>query len=77
MWRKQLMATSMLEKRNLRLEHDAGIVNGKQIFKTQSVPDIKSNATDDGLYAVGIAYNALSAKEVVNVKKIDTSAIYG
>ena len=77
MWRKQLMATSVLEKRNLRLEHDDGIVDGKQKFKTQSVPDIKSNATDDGLYAVGIAYNALSAKEVINLKKVDTSAIYG
>lgn len=77
MWRKQLMATSVLEKRNLRLEHDDGIVNGKQKFKTQSVPDIKSDATDDGLYAVGIAYNALSAKEVINLKKVDTSAIYG
>ena len=71
------MATSVLEKRNLRLEHDDGIVDGKQKFKTQSVPDIKSNATDDGLYAVGIAYNALSAKEVINLKKVDTSAIYG
>ena len=70
------MATSVLEKRNLRLEHDAGIVNGKETFKTQSVPDIKSNATDDGLYAVGVAYNQLSAKDVVNVKKVDTSAIY-
>ena len=71
------MATSVLEKRNLRLEYDAGIVNGKETFKTQSVPDIKSNATDDGLYAVGLAYNALSAKDLVNVKKVDTSAIYG
>ena len=71
------MATSVLEKRNLRLEHDDGIVNGKQKFKTQSVPDIKSDATDDGLYAVGIAYNALSAKDVINLKKVDTSAIYG
>ena len=71
------MATSVLEKRNLRLEHDAGIVNGKETFKTQSVPDIKSNATDDGLYEVAVAYNELSAKEVINVKKVDTSAIYG
>lgn len=70
------MATSMLEKRNLRLEHDAGIVNGEQKLKTQSVPDIKSNASDDALYAVAIAYDALSAKDVMNVKKVDTSAIY-
>lgn len=69
------MATSILEKRNLRLEHDAGIVNGKQKLKTQSVPDIKSDASDDGLFAVGIAYNALSAKEVLSLKKIDTSII--
>ena len=70
------MATSMLEQRNLRLEHDAGIVNGKQKLKTQSVPDIKSDASDDGLYAVAVAYQALSAKDVMNVKKVDTSAIY-
>ena len=69
------MATSMLEKRNLRLEHDAGIVNGKQKLKTQSVPDIKSDASDDGLYAVATAYHELSAKEVINVKKVDTSVI--
>ena len=69
------MATSILEKRNLRLEHDAGIVNGKQQIKTQSVTDIKSDASDDGLFAVGIAYNALSAKELLSVKKIDTSII--
>ena len=69
------MATSMLEKRNLRLEHDAGIVNGKQKIITQSVTDIKPDANDDGLYAVGTAYNALSQKEVLNVKKIDTSII--
>ena len=69
------MATSILEKRNLRLEHDAGVVNGKQKIKTQSVPDIKSDASDNGLYAVGVAYNELSAKEVLNVKKVDTSLI--
>ena len=69
------MATSILEKKMLRLEHDNGVVNGRQQIKVQSISDIKSDATDDGLYAVGTAYSALAKKEVLNVKKIDTHLI--
>ena len=69
------MATSILEKKMLRLEHDNGVVNGRQQIKVQSISDIKTDATDNGLYAVGTAYDALSKKEVLNVKKIDTHLI--
>ena len=69
------MATSILEKKMLRLEHDNGIVNGKQQVKVQSISDIKADATDNGLFTVGIAYNALAKKELLNVKKIDTHLI--
>lgn len=69
------MATSILEKKVLRLEHNLGIVNGKQQIKAHSISDIKSDAMDHKLYAVGTAYSALSKNEVLNVKVIDTHLI--
>lgn len=69
------MATSILEKKVLRLEHDNGVINGKQQLKVHSIPDIKSDAMEHKLYAVGTAYSALSKNEVLNVKVIDTHLI--
>lgn len=69
------MATSIVEKSQLRLEHDNGVVDGKQRIKAKTLSNIKVDASDDSLYAVGTAVSALSTKEVLNVKKVVTSII--
>lgn len=69
------MATSIFEKRLLKLEKDNGVVDGKQRLSTQSFSDIKADATDENLYAVSTAIDALSSKEVLNVKKVDSHII--
>ena len=69
------MATSMVEKTQLRLEHDNGMVDGKQRVKAKTFSNIKPDANDDSLHAVGTAVNALSTKPVLKVKKVVTSVI--
>ena len=57
---------SKLVKKSLVLEHNNGIVDGKQRLKKQSYSNIKFGASDPALLATAISINALSQKEVVN-----------
>ena len=43
------------EKSVLKLELDAGFVDGKQKVKTKSFNKVKTSASDQGLYEVGVA----------------------
>lgn len=57
---------STLIKKSLVLEHDNGIVDGKQRLKKQSYSNIKFAASDPALLATAVSINALSRKAVVN-----------
>ena len=63
---------STLVKKSLVLEHNNGIVDGKQRLKKQSYSNIKFGASDPALLATAISINALSKKEVVNTL-VDTT----
>ena len=69
------MATSTVTKNAIVLEHDNGMVDGKQRLKKQTYNNIKVGASNDALLAVGISIDALSQKNVVNVLKNQTSLI--
>ena len=69
------MATSRVTKNALVLEHDNGVVDGKQRLKKQTYSNIKLTASNDALHAVGISIDALSQKNVMNVLKNQTSVI--
>lgn len=60
---------AIIEKTSLVLEHNNGIIDGKQKIKRQSYSSIKNDATDQGIKVVGEAIDALSAKAVLNTKK--------
>ena len=66
---------STIVKKSLVLEHDNGMVDGKQRLKKQSYSNIKINASDNALYATALSINALSQKSIVNVLKNQTSVI--
>ena len=69
------MATSTVKKNALVLEHDNGMVDGKQRLKKQTYNSIKINASDDAIFATGESINALSQKPVVNCLKSQISQI--
>ena len=57
---------STIVKKSLVLEHDNGMVDGKQRLKKQSYSNIKFGASEPALLATAISINALSQKAVVN-----------
>lgn len=71
------MATSTMQKNSLVLEHDNGMVDGKQRLKTQTYSNIKLNASVDALLATATSINALSQKEVVNALQNTSSLLQG
>ena len=68
---------STIVKKSLVLEHDNGIVDGKQRLKRQSYSNIKFGASEPALLATAISINALSKKEVVNALLDTTEKLQG
>lgn len=68
------MAISTLkEKIVLRLELDGGIVAGKQKIDPKTFSKIKTDATDENLYNTAIAISDLQEKDLMKVKRIETT----
>ena len=68
---------STIVKKSLVLEHDNGIVDGKQRLKRQSYSNIKFGVSEPALLATAISINALSKKEVVNALLDTTEKLQG
>ena len=68
---------STIVKKSLVLEHDNGMVDGKQRLKKQSYSNIKFGASEPALLATAISINALSQKEVVNTLLNTTEELQG
>lgn len=66
---------AVIEKTQLRLEYDNGMKDGKQLIQSKTYSNVKADATDEGLKSASDAINTLSAKNVLNTKKIVTSKI--
>ena len=65
----------MKEKRTMKLELDAGIVDGKQRISTKSYNNLKLDATDEGIYTCGEALSTLQEFPLMKLKKVEESVI--
>lgn len=69
------MATSIVDKTQLKLQFDNGMVDGKQRYKSKTFSNIKNDASDDGLFAASSAINTLSGDSVLKTLRVVTTAI--
>lgn len=67
--------SSILSKKSLVLKFDAGVVNGKQTFKSKSFSKINETATDEQMYATAMALTGLQELDLEEINKIDLSRI--
>ncbi|MGM0397319.1 MAG: DUF1659 domain-containing protein [Bacillota bacterium] len=63
------------EKRTLKLELDAGVVDGKQRISSKSYSNVKLDATDDGIHTCGEALAGLQELPLMKLKKVEESVI--
>ena len=63
------------EKVTLKLELDAGVVDGKQKIKSKSLSKVKTDALDEDLHGTATALAALQSKGLINVKRVEESKI--
>lgn len=62
---------SIVEKVNLKLELDGGIVDEKQKIIAKSYSKIKTDVLDEDLYATALALQTLQSKSTLNVKRVE------
>lgn len=70
-----MAVSSLKEKTLLKLEFDAGIANDKQQYSRVTYSKVRTDATDEAMYAVGAAIANLSEKQLLNVKRSDDTKI--
>lgn len=63
------------EKLALRLELDAGLVDGKQKIASKVLSNVKTNAVDENLHATAIALVALQNKGLIKVKRVEETLL--
>lgn len=63
------------EKVALKLELDAGIVDGKQKIKSKSLSKVKTDALDEDLHGTATALAALQTRNLINVKRVEESKL--
>lgn len=66
---------TMKEAVILKLEFDAGLVDGKQKVKSKSFSKIKTNVVDDNLYGTATSIASLQEESLLNVKRIETTSL--
>lgn len=62
-------------KVQLKLEHDNGVDDGKQLYSARTISNIAREATDENLLKLSGAISSLSQKEVLITKKIVTTQL--
>lgn len=66
---------SRIEKTQLRLQFDAGEVDGKQKYKNKTFSNIKHSASNEDLLVVSNSINTLSEKNILITQKVVTSVL--
>lgn len=66
---------TLKEKVVLKLELDGGIVAGKQKVTPKSFTQMKTNVTDENLYTVATTLAGLQEKDLMKVKRIETTTL--
>ena len=64
------------EKLTLRIDLDAGLVDGKQKIYSKSFTQIKTESQDTALYNTAVAIAGLQEKALLKVKRVEVSSIY-
>lgn len=67
--------TSIKEKVALRLELDAGTVEGKQKVASKVFNNVKTNATDENLHEAASTVAGLQSKDLLAVKRIEQTLL--
>ncbi len=65
------------ENLTLKIELDGGLVEGKQKIKNKSFNHIKTSAKDEALYNTASIISGLQERDLLFVKKVETSLIIG
>ena len=65
------------EKMALKLELDAGIVDGKQKTASKSFNNVKLDALDDNLHQTATKLAGLQNKSLLNVKRVEETTLTG
>ena len=63
------------EKVTLKLELDAGLVDGKQRIKSKSLSKVKTDALDADLHGTAAALASLLSRDLLNVKRVEESKL--
>lgn len=63
------------EKMALKLELDAGVVDGKQRVKAKTLNNIKNNAADDNLHGTALTLASLQSKALLKVKRVEETQL--
>lgn len=62
---------AQIQKTNLVLLLDGGIVDGKQSVKPKTYSRIKPLATDENVHAVGTVIGSLQKMDILEVQRVD------
>lgn len=63
------------EKTSLKLELDAGLVDGRQRTKNKTFTKIKARATDEGLYEAALVLGSLQSRDLLKVRKVEETEL--
>lgn len=66
---------STKEKLTLKLDLDAGIVDGKQRTKAKTLNNIKTTVEDSNLYGTALALAGLQSKSLLKVKRVEETML--
>ncbi|WP_404455607.1 DUF1659 domain-containing protein [Virgibacillus necropolis] len=71
------MATSNMIDSTLRLVFNDGIdaISGKELYKSKSFNNVKTEATPDQLYAISISLEPLQQRTLYKVERNDSSEL--
>lgn len=69
------MYDTLLLRKNLVVELDHGVKNGKQVIKNKTFSNINQSATDQKLHEAAEALMSLQEHTMLQVKKVETTAI--
>lgn len=66
----------LVTKKALKLEFDAGIMDGKQKFFTKTLNNVNQQADNQNLHSTAIAMSQLLSKDLINVSKQVTTQLW-
>ena len=72
---EKMAVVSSKEKMTLKLDFDAGTVNGKQKIQSKVLNNVKTTAEDDNLHGVAVTLAGLQNKPLLKVKRIEETLL--